>query len=432
MNLLRREIRLLTFLLTLIIGLAACSEKTNNGLTATTNLKKLGIEEKNLDRVDSLIASGLINNWMAGATALIAVDGKIIYEKGFGFKDRESKALMRPIDEFRIASMSKPIVTAAAMTLVEKGKLNLNDPVSKYIPEFKNMKVLATFNENDTTYTTVDAKNPITIKNLMTHTSGIGYGFADPRMALIYAKNGIPDLAIADSVTIGEKIKKLGTLPLGEQPDSKFYYGLSIDVLGYVIEVASGESLATYVSENITKPLGMNDTFFFLPAEKAGRLTVMYGETKTGRLERLPKLTKGYNVNYPIDGAKTYFSGGSGMCSTVDDYAKFCQMILNKGTFGGKQILAFESVEAMTTNQIGNLSVGKNKFGLGFEITTADGVAHGAKSGKLSWSGAFNTYFWIDPERKSVAILMTQVYPALHSKELRTQFEQLVNDALDR
>lgn len=432
MNLLRREIRLLTFLLILIVGFTACSEKTSNGLVAATNIKKLGIEEKNLDRIDSLLASGLINNWMAGATALIAVNGKIIYEKGFGFKDRESKALMRPIDEFRIASMTKPIVTAAAMTLVEQGKLNLNDPVSKYIPEFKNLKVLATFNAKDTTYTTVDAKNPITIKNLMTHTSGIGYGFADPRMAMIYTKNGIPDLAVADQVTIGEKMRKLGTLPLGVQPDSKFYYGLSVDVLGYVIEVASGKSLAEYVSETITKPLGMNDTFFFLPAEKTGRLAVMYGETSTGRLERLPQLSKGYNVNYPIDGAKTYFSGGSGLSSTVDDYAKFCQMILNKGTFGGKQILSYESIESMTTNQIGNLSVGKNKFGLGFEITTPAGVANGSKTGKLSWSGAFNTYFWIDPERKSVAILMTQVYPALHSRELRTQFEQLVNDALDR
>ncbi len=431
-NIFNRDLKISAVALTIFIGISACSQKATNGLVAATNLKKLGIEEKNLERVDSLLASGLINNWMAGATALIAVDGKVIYDKGFGFKDRESKALIRPVDEFRIASMTKPIVTAAAMTLVEQGKMKLSDPVSKYIPEFKNMKVLDTFNEKDTTYTTVDAKEPITIKNLMTHTSGIGYGFADRRLAMIYAKNGIPDLAVTDQVTIGKKMKKLGGLPLGVQPNSKFYYGLNTDVLGYVIEVVSGQSLDNYVTETILKPLGMNDTFFFLPAEKAGRLAVMYGETRTGRLERLPVTTKGYQVNFPITGARTYFSGGSGLSSTVEDYAKFCQMILNNGLFENKQVLQPETVKLMTTNEIGSLNVGSNKFGLGFQIATAQGIKNGEKVGTLSWSGAFNTFFWIDPERRSIAILMTQVYPAVHSKELTSQFEQLVNDALDR
>jgi CubicO group peptidase (beta-lactamase class C family) len=415
-----------------ILAITACSEKANNGLVAAGNLKKLGVEEINLERIDSLIATGLINSWMAGATALIAIDGKIIYDKGFGFRDRESKALIRPIDEFRIASMTKPIVTVAAMKLIEEGKLNLNDPVSKYIPEFKNMKVLATFNSNDTTYTTVDAKQPITIKNLMTHTSGIGYGFSDPRLALIYAKNGVPDLAVADEVRLADKMKILGTLPLGVQPNSKFYYGLSVDVLGYVIEIASGKNLAEYITETVLKPLGMDNTFFFIPVDKASRLAVMYEETKGGRLERLPSISKGYNINYPVNGARTYYSGGSGLSSTIEDYAKFCQMILNEGTFGGKQIITPESVKLMTTNQIGNLNVGKNKFGLGFEITTKEGIDNGAKAGKLSWGGAFNTTFWIDPERKSIAILMTQVYPSVHKKELYSKFEQLVNDALDR
>lgn len=415
-----------------ILLLSACSEKTINGLSVATNLKKLSIEEKNLDRIDSLLATGLINNWMAGATALVAVNGKVIYSKGFGFRDRESKALMRPNDEFRIASMTKPIVTAAAMKLIEAGKLSLQDPVSKFIPEFKNPKVLATFNAKDTTYTTVNAAKEITIEDLMTHTSGIGYGFGDPRLALIYKKNGIPDLAIADSVKVLDKMKKLGTLPLGAQPDSKFFYGLNTDVLGAVIEVASGKNLSEYVTETILKPLGMEDTYFFLPIEKSNRLAVMYGETPTGRLERLPVVSKGYNVNFPIKGAKTYYSGGSGLSSTVEDYAKFCQMILNEGSFAGKQILSATSVKEMTTNQIGNLEVRKNKFGLGFQIATAEGLQNGAKVGKLNWSGAFNTIFWIDPERKSIAILMTQVYPAIHKNELFSQFEQLVNDALDK
>lgn len=419
-------------LISVLFIISSCSQKSSNGLVAAGNLKKLNIDEKNLERIDSLIATGLVNNWMAGATALVAVNGKVIYDKGFGFRDRETKALMRPTTEFRIASMSKPIVSAAAMKLIEEGKLSLSDKVSKYLPEFANPQVLLTFNEADTTYTTVNAVKEITIEDLLTHTSGIGYSFGDKRLAMIYKKNDIPDLAVADSVLILNKMKTLGTLPLGVQPDSQFFYGLGIDVLGAVIECASEQKLDEYVTESILKPLGMMDTHFFLPAEKKYRLAVMYGETKTGRLERLPNIAQGYNVNFPIEGAKTYFSGGSGLSSTVEDYAKFMQMILNDGSFAGKQILKPESVKEMTTNQIGNLNVGKNKFGLGFEIATSDGLKNSAKVGKLSWGGAFNTTFWIDPERKSIAVLMTQVYPAIHKKELFSQFEQLVNDALDR
>jgi CubicO group peptidase (beta-lactamase class C family) len=428
----KTAIRNFYILLTSAFFLSACSPKTNNSLVAATNLKKLSIEENNLARIDSLIATGLVNNWYAGATALVAVDGKVIYDKGFGFRDRESKALMNPLTEFRIASMTKPIVTAAAMKLVEDGKLKLSDPLAKYFPDFKNMQVLATFNKTDTTYTTVAAKSEITIKDLMTHTSGIGYGFADPRLSLIYAKNGIPDLAVADKVTIKVKVEKLANLPLGVQPNAMFYYGLSVDVLGAVIEVASGQPLDSFVNATILKPCNMTDTYFFLPAEKERRLAVMYGETGSGRLERLPVVNRGYNVNFPITGAKTYFSGGSGLVSNVEDYARFCQMILNKGIYGNVQVLSEESITQMTSNQIGNLNVGKNKFGLGFEIATEGGLKNGSKIGKISWGGAFNTTFWIDPERKSIAVLMTQVYPAIHKNEFFSQFEKLVNNALDR
>jgi CubicO group peptidase (beta-lactamase class C family) len=413
------------------ILLSACAQKVNDGLTAASNLKKLNIDEKNLDRIDSLLGTALISNWTAGVTALVAKDGKVIYDKGLGFRNRESKALMRPTDLFRIASMTKPIVSAATMILVEQGKINLDDPVAKYIPEFKNLQVLDTFNETDTTYTTVPATKNITVKNLLTHTSGIAYGFADKRMKMIYDKNNIPDLATVQNLTIDSVTKKLGTLPLGVQPDAKFYYGLNTDVLGRVIEVASKQPLDTFLLKNIFTPLEMNDTHFFLPPLKNGRLSSMYSETKEGRLVRTPLTQDKFNINYPISGAKTYLSGGSGLVSSVEDYAKFLQMILNKGAFNKKRILKEETVNLMTQNHIGELNVGKNKFGLGFEIATAEGLANGAKVGKLSWTGAFNTLFWIDPERKSIAILMTQVYPAIHKKELYSKFETIVNEVLD-
>ncbi|WP_353135105.1 serine hydrolase domain-containing protein [Pseudopedobacter sp.] len=419
-------------LLSATIILNSCSEKVNNKLVAASNLKRLGIKEENLHSLDSLLGSALINNWTAGATALVAKEGQVVYYKGLGFKDRENKVLMVPMDLFRIASMTKPIVSVAALQLVEEGKLKLDDPVSKYIPQFKNAQVLASFNEADTTYTTVPAKKEITVRNLMTHTSGIGYGFGDKRLKMIYDKNNIPDLATTQKLVLDSVMQKLGTLPLGVQPDSKFYYGLNTDVLGRVIEVASGKPLDSVLIKKIFEPLGMNDTHFFLPPQKTRRLATMYSETKEGRLIRTEPVQGKNTINYPVSGAKTYLSGGSGLVSNIDDYAKFLQMLLNKGSYAGKTILKPETIDTMTVNQIGNLKVGKaNKFGLGLEITTAEGAENGAKPGKLSWAGAFNTTFWIDPNRKSIAILMTQVYPAIHKKELYRKFETLVNRALD-
>lgn len=418
-------------LLSATIILNSCSEKVNNKLVAASNLKRLGIKEENLHSIDSLLGSALINNWTAGATALVAKEGQVVYYKGLGFKDRENKVLMVPMDLFRIASMTKPIVSVAALQLVEEGKLNLNDPVSKYIPEFKNAQVLASVNKADTTYTTVPAKKEITVRNLLTHTSGIGYSNRDKKLGMIYQKNNIPDLATTDKIILDSVIRKLATLPLGVQPDSKFYYGLNTDVLGRVLEIVDKKPLDSILIKRIFEPLGMSDTHFFLPPQKTRRLATMYSETKEGRLVRTPVAEGRYTINYATSGAKTYLSGGSGLVSNIDDYAKFLQMLLNKGTYNGKTILKPASVDTMTVNQIGPLNVGKNKFGLGLEIATEEGLANGSKIGKLSWGGAFNTTFWIDPERKAIAILMTQVYPAIHKKELYGKFETLVNRALD-
>lgn len=384
-------------------------------------------------KLDSFLVAANTNQWAAGSTAIVLQNGKTVYSKAFGFKDREAKEKMEVSDIFRIASMTKAVVTAAAMILVEQGKLSLDDNLSQYVPEFKDTQVLKTFNEKDSTYTTVPARSEITIRQLMTHTSGIGYGFADPRMAIIYSKNNIPDLATAENVTIAEKMKQLGTLPLGVHPGESFYYGLGIDVLGYVIEVASGEPLDRFVARTILKPLNMDDTYFFIPGSKKDRLVVMYGQNKEGQLFRLPEKNGRNTVNFPISGAKTYFSGGSGLSSTTADYARFLQMILDKGSFNGKQVLQAESVEQMTINQIGAINVGEgaNKFSLGFEISAEDDASKGIKAGKLRWGGAFNTTFWIDPQRKSIAILMTQVYPAPNQEKLYAGFETLVNQGLD-
>ena len=410
--------------------LSACSEKTSTGLIPASNLKRLGIKVKNVDRLDSLLGSALINQWATGTSVLVAKEGQIIYGKSIGFRDRETKALLRNIDEFRLSSMTKPIVSMAAMSLIEKGKLSLDDKVSKYLPEFASPKVINTFNTKDTTYTTVAASQEITIRQLLTHTSGIG-GATDTRMAMVYEKNNIPFLAFADKLTLVDRMKKLGTLPLGVQPNGQFYDGLSTDVLGAVLEKASGLTLDSVVSQHILRPLGMANTYFFLPLQKSNRLSVMYSETIDGRLERTQPLQGKLNFNYPITGAKSYLSGSSGMVSTAEDYAKFLQMILNKGTFNNKQIVSAQTIDLMTKNQIGDLMVNDNKFGYGFFISTDKGLKNGAKAGKLSGSGDFNTFFWIDTQRKAIAVLLTQVYPSYHSSELLNEFERIVNETLD-
>lgn len=386
----------------------------------------------NFAKVDSVLLNAQAKGWIAGSTALVMKDGKLLYDKAFGFKDREAQATMQTSDIFRIASMTKPVVSVAALILIERGKLKLDDPVSKFIPEFKSPMVIKDFNPKDSSFTTEPASSEITVRHLLTHTSGIGYGFQDKELVKVYVQNGIPDLATNAEVKLADKMKKLGTLPLFMQPGQKFHYGLSTDVLGYVVEVASGKKLDIFIQDNILKPLKMNDTQFYMPESKRDRLVTMYSDVKGMPLFRLPYQVKGYDIQYPVTGAKTYFSGGSGLTSTTHDYARFLQMILNGGELDHVRILKKASVEQMTTNQVGSISLRRgNKFGFGFEIEQGNKPINGARAGKVFWGGAFNTTFWIDPSRKAIAILMTQVYPAAHSANLYNSFETAVNQTLD-
>lgn len=386
----------------------------------------------NFAKVDSVLLNAQTKGWVAGSTALVMKDGKLLYDKAFGFKDREAQVTMQTSDIFRIASMTKPVVSVAALILIERGKLKLDDPVYKYIPEFKSPMVIKEFNPKDSTFITEPAKSEITIRQLLTHTSGIGYGFQDKELAKVYTQNSIPDLATIADVTLADKMKKLGTLPLFMQPGQKFHYGLSTDVLGYVIEVASGKKLDVFIHDNILKPLKMNDTQFYLPDSKQDRLVTMYGDVKGMPLFRLPYKLRGNDIMYPVSGAKKYFSGGSGLTSTTHDYARFLQMILNSGELDHVRILKKSTIEQMVTNQVGSISLRRgNKFGFGLEIEQGNKLVNGAKAGKMFWGGAFNTTFWIDPSRNGIAILMTQVYPALHSTDLFNSFETAVNQTLD-
>ncbi len=384
------------------------------------------VSEDRLTRIDKMIEQAVDSGWIAGAVGFIARDGKIVYDKAFGMSDVEKKTVMRTDDIFRIASQTKAITSVAVMMLFEEGKFLLDDPISRYIPEFANPVVLDKFNEKDTTYTTVKANREITIRDLLTHTSGIDYaGIGSPHMVAIYAKAGIPTGFVSERLVLGDKIRKLGKMPLVHQPGERFTYGLNVDVLGYLVEILSGETLDQYFHKHIFGPLGMNDTYFYLPAAKIGRLVNVTSEDKNHHLIN----ASSDFVKYPtVDG--TYFSGGAGLSSTVKDYAIFLQMMLNNGKYNGKTLLARHTVELMTTNQIGDISLGVNKFGLGFEITTANGQKKlGMSEGSFSWGGYFATNYWADPKEKIVGLIFMQQSPFRHG-EIPEKFKALVYQAL--
>lgn len=385
------------------------------------------VSKERLIRIDKMLQQSIDSGWIAGAVGFIARDGKIVYDKSFGINDIETKTLMQRDNIFRIASQTKAITSIAVMMLFEEGKFLLDDPISKYIPEFANPRVLDQFNEKDTTYTTVPANREITIRDLLTHTSGIDYaGIGSRNMRAIYAKSDVPTGFVSEKILLSDKIKTLGKLPLAHQPGERFTYGLNVDVLGYLVEVLSGESLDKYFHKHIFEPLGMNDTYFYLPSSKFDRLVKVITEDKNHHLVKAPE----ESVNYPlVEG--TYYSGGAGLSSTVKDYAIFLQMLLNKGEYNGKRLLARRTVEIITTNQIGNLNLGRDKFGLGFQITTANGQAKlGVSEGSFSWGGYFSTTYWADPKERLVCLLFMQQSPLSHG-EIQDKFRVLVYQALN-
>ncbi len=408
----------------ILLGLYSCT--SNEQLTSATP-ESVKISTERLNRIDNMIKQAIDSGWIAGATALIARDGKIFYNRAFGYNDPESKTPMQTDAIFRIASQTKAIVSIGFMMLFEEGKCLLDDPVSKYIPEFANPKVLDKFNEKDTTYTTVPAKREVRIRDLLTHTSGIDYsGIGSPGMRAIYSKAGITGGFGSDKRTIGDDIKLLGKAPLVHQPGERWTYGLNVDVVGYLIEVISGEKLDQYLKSHVFEPLGMNDTYFYLPADKQARLIKVNSENASHHVISIPQDL----VNYPLLKG-TFFAGGAGLSSTTKDYATFLQMLLNKGRYNGKRLLSRRTVDLITSNQIGDLNVGADKFGLGFEITTQTGQAIlGVTEGSFSWGGYFGTTYWADPKERLVCLLFMQQFPLSHG-EIGSKFKALVYQSVN-
>jgi CubicO group peptidase (beta-lactamase class C family) len=392
-----------------------------------------GMSTERLQRIDKVLQEYVDKKWIAGGSAIIARDGKIVYYKAIGYDDIESKAKLKRDAIFRIASQTKAITSVAIMMLYEEGKLLLKDPVSKYIPEFKNQQVLDKFNAADTTYTTIPAKRDITIHDLLTHSSGIGYAQIGGKEATaIYAKNGVVGGIGVGKLILGDGMRKLGSLPLMHQPGDQWTYGLNTDLLGYLVEVVSGMSLSDFFQKRIFGPLGMKDTYFYLPKEKYSRLVQLYTEDSLKLVKKAPATLdiKGtFTSSYPATEG-TYYSGGGGLSSTALDYAIFMQMLLNGGEYNGKRILSRASVNMMTVSQYDKIAWPDNKMGLGFSINTEKSMASSPLSpGSYSWGGMFSSTYWIDPKEKIVAQLFLNQYPQSHG-EIHEKFKILVYQAL--
>jgi len=407
------------------------SVKISPDLT-TASPATVGMSDKRLKRIDDMLKKAVKNGDIPGAVALIARDGKIVFHSAYGLADNSAGIKIYNDAIFRIASQTKAITSTAVMMLWEEGKFKLDDPVSKYIPEFKNALILDTFNEKDTSYTSVPSEKEITIRHLITHTSGIGYGVidSDPRFKAIYHKAGITDLFTTENISIEESVKKLAGLPLHHTPGEKFTYSEGLDVLGYFIEVVSGLPFDKFLKTRIFDPLGMTDTWFYLPESKHNRLVKVQHKVD-GVWEKYPVTF--YDTDYPIKGAKRFFSGGAGLSSTAKDYATFLQMYLNKGELNGVRLLSRTTVRSIMANQIGDIwKDGPKHYGLAFGVVNQKGEDSGGlgSEGTFDWGGYFNTQYFADPEEQVIGILMKQTQGTTNDNTA-WKFRQLVFGAID-
>jgi CubicO group peptidase (beta-lactamase class C family) len=382
-----------------------------------------------LARIDGMLEYAIASGEVPGAVALVARNGKIVYHKAFGTANADGDALDRNAI-FRIASQTKAITATAVMMLWEQGLFQLDDPISKYIPAFAEARVLDTLHA-DGTYETIPADKPITIRHLLTHTSGLGYGVidGDPRIRRIYADAGITDLFTTEDISIEESVLKLAKLPLHHHPGERYKYSEGLDVLGYFIEVISGEPLDEYFRKHIFEPLGMADTWFYLPQGKYDRLVAIQRPTDGG-WENFP--TTFYDPDYPIKGARRFFSGGAGLSSTARDYATFLQMYLNGGELNGVRLLSRTTIRSIMANQIGDLWAPGSYYGLAFGVVDETGQGRGGRgsAGTFDWGGYFNTQYFADPQEQIIGILMKQTQRTTKDGT-GWRFRQLVGQAVD-
>jgi CubicO group peptidase (beta-lactamase class C family) len=373
----------------------------------------VGLSSERLERIAGAVQRGIDDKRIAGAVTLVARRGHVAWFKAQGMADREAGKPMRPDTMFRICSMTKPITTLAVMMLYEEGHFLLDDPVSKYLPEFKNPKVLVK-PASGAPYT-IPATREITIRDLLRHTSGITYQWNED-LGPMYKDAKVASGLLPYDGTIADSTKHLAGLPLLFNPGEKFEYSLGVDVLGRLVEVVSGKPLDEFFRTRIFEPLGMKDTYFYPPDGKLDRLATAYTYYDDKGLNRFPDtpITEGaftYSADYPTRSPRNLFSGGAGLVSTAADYARFCQMMLDGGKVGNTRLLSRKSVELMTQDQLGKIGSDQG-FGLGFGVNGVKApLSELGSPGEYYWGGFFYTQFSIDPKEQMIVIFMGQLHP---------------------
>ena len=378
-----------------------------------TNSNNTKIDLNRLNSIEELITKDIEQNNLPGAVVLVGDDKGIVYKRAFGIKNPETLEKYKDDDIFRIASMTKAITSIAVLKLWEKGKIYLDDPIEKYIPEFKGVEIFESFNEKDSSYTSKQTKKKITVRQLLTHTSGIGYDFIDGNQSIkaiyhkkkqSFMKNGVMCFCDED-VTIGEAIENLADVPLHHEPGEKFTYGMGLDVLGYMIEIVSGKKLNEFFREEIFEPLEMNDTYFYLPTEKEDRLVPVLTKNEN---EWVIFEDDRFNENYPIEGERKFFAGGCGLSSTVEDYYKFLSVFINNGNYKGKSFISKQTNDLIFQNQL------PEEFGFGvglaFGVVLDKDLKNGGTgtAGTISWGGYWNTSYFADPNDKVIGVIFKQ------------------------
>jgi len=414
-----------TFLLLLALTLAAAVAPSAQVAIGPSP----GFASDRLARIDHVFQQFVDDNRLGGAVALVMRDGKVAYERAFGWRDKEAGRKMTPDTIFRIASQTKALTSVVILSLLEEGKLGLNDQAGRYIPAFSKTTVAVA---GDSGVKVVPARRPITIRDLLTHTAGISYG-TNASVAAEYEAKGLGPAAgygwyTADKdEPICTTMERLATLPFVAQPGEAWVYGYNTDILGCIAERASGMPLDELVRARITGPLGMKDTQFYLPQAERDRLAAVYSSGPDGHITRAPDGSRGQG-SY-VDGPRKSFAGGAGLLSTARDYARFLEMIRNGGTLDGARILSPRSVELMSTNQVGTLhSPNGLGFGLGFEVTERYGANGMDSVGSFGWAGAYGTTYRIDPKTKMVLVMMIQMLP--NATGIAERFNALVYQSL--
>lgn len=408
-------------LLILVIGINAISCKISNAETQGENNNISAIE----NRIDSLFEKAVNNHEIPGAVALVKHDGKIIFHRAYGYKNRELGHQQDTMDIFRLASMTKGLTAVAILQLNEQGLLGLDDDIARYLPEFDDLMILDSVYQ-DSSFSGHRTDSRITIRQLLTHSSGIGYGFQNEEYNKLVLHHGVNEGFCQDNRTSRENTLKIASLPLLQEPGTGFIYSLSYDVLGTLIEVVSGLRYDEYIIKNLLSPLQMNDSYFIIPKDKRSQLVSVYEPSPDGKSLLPASYT---DIEYPLMENREFYSGGADLCGTAENYTHFIQMIMNGGTYQGNRVLSEDSVRMMLAKQT-PFDDGDADQGFSTWVTNSTGAENGFMSeGSFGFGGFFDTYGWADPNNNMNAILLLQMYPN-NQVDIHGKYQHLVYELI--